>query len=314
MRNILLFIAALIVSSCAQKPGVNGVGKTPLSVSEGIEQLRTQFEDGVGPEESGYAIDYKYYSPVGEDDNSKYPFLLWIHGMGQGFGGPGAQIKGNDIPLWTSLEYQQRVQDTEGMYVFVPRAPEPEGAFWMPLSDTSISVPPASLYAAVTDFVSKNLDHIDTERIYVGGFSMGGYFTWKMLLAYPDYFAAALPTCPAYPPTAEELETIKNVPVWVTSSKQDPVVKYDRFVEPVWAEMTKVMDKSKIRLSSIDLILNPDGSTAPSNHHAWVPVTYDGFMSDNTPYKNTETVDGNNESVTITYPNAYINWLTQWSK
>jgi len=37
----------------------------------------------------------------------------------------------------------------------------------------------------------------DTNRIYIGGDSNGGYMTMLMIRDYPSYFAAAFPTCEA---------------------------------------------------------------------------------------------------------------------
>ncbi|MBR6396788.1 MAG: Ig-like domain-containing protein, partial [Lachnospiraceae bacterium] len=50
--------------------------------------------------------------------------------------------------------------------------------------------------------------NIDTDRIYVGGCSMGGLGTVNMLKAYPTFFAAAFPICPAGELTAEDCAKI----------------------------------------------------------------------------------------------------------
>jgi poly(3-hydroxybutyrate) depolymerase len=46
----------------------------------------------------------------------------------------------------------------------------------------------------VLDSVETSL-RIDVNRIYLTGFSMGGYGTWETAIAYPDVFAAIAPIC-----------------------------------------------------------------------------------------------------------------------
>ncbi|WP_198000413.1 prolyl oligopeptidase family serine peptidase [Gimesia alba] len=42
---------------------------------------------------------------------------------------------------------------------------------------------------------------VDNNRIYITGYSMGGYVTWSMIARYPDLFAAASPICGCGDPT-----------------------------------------------------------------------------------------------------------------
>ena len=53
---------------------------------------------------------------------------------------------------------------------------------------------------------------VDEKRIYVMGFSMGGYGTWNALMNHPDVFAAGVPMCGAGDPSKAEL--LKNIPIW----------------------------------------------------------------------------------------------------
>ena len=83
-----------------------------------------------------------------------------------------------------------------GAYVLVPQAP----TRWMqgPTWDGEGEKPDAlSIYTRaaqdlVEDYVAGNPD-IDTDRIYVGGLSNGGWLTVRLLLDYPDYYARKAP-------------------------------------------------------------------------------------------------------------------------
>lgn len=84
----------------------------------------------------------------------------------------------------------------------------------------------AVLMELFESYVAAN-SNIDTSRIYVGGCSNGGYMIMKLLILHPDYFATAFPACEAYLSeyiTDEQIDEIKDIPIWFTHSSIDPVV------------------------------------------------------------------------------------------
>lgn len=54
-----------------------------------------------------------------------------------------------------------------------------------------------SLMEFIKAYVAAN-DDIDPNKVIIGGCSNGGYMTMEMILANPDYFAAAFPICEAF--------------------------------------------------------------------------------------------------------------------
>lgn len=76
-----------------------------------------------------------------------------------------------------------------GAYVLVPQIPTRWMDGFTGKSDGT-SIYEKSLMALIKDYVSKNKD-IETNRIYIGGCSNGGYMTMLMIRDYPKYFAAA---------------------------------------------------------------------------------------------------------------------------
>lgn len=279
---------------------------TALTLADGIEKLREQFEYGEGPETNGYTIDYRYYSPVKEDDDTKYPLVIWLHGMSEG-AYEGKQVINNDIGYWTSAEFQSRFTGAEGAYIMVPRSLEEKGMFW----DDTLIFP---LRAAIDSFIAENAENIDLSRIYIGGFSMGGKMTLKMAIAYPDMFAAIFPICPAWKPAAEQTALFADLPVWLTSAKSDPIVNYNSSVKGTWENIIATNNNPEVcRFSSLSKVKYPDGSAAISSHYAWYAVTYDMFSVENGAYPEMSTVNGKGETVTLTYPDGMISWLSQFS-
>ncbi len=277
-----------------------------VSLADGLSALNAQFEKGEGPEINGNTIDYRYYSPVEDDDTSKYPLVVWLHGMGEG-SYEGKQIEKNYIGYWTSAEFQSRFASSEGAFIIAARSPEEKLLFW----DDCLIEP---LRAAIDDFIAQHKDNIDLTRIYIGGFSMGGKMTLKMAVAYPEMFAAAFPICPAWAPSESEIAYLADMPVWLVSGVRDPIINYSTAVVPTWNSIVAASnDPSALRFSTLEKTLYPDGSSTTSAHHAWFAVTNDMFSVDNDDYPAMSTVDGNGEAVTLVYPDGMISWLSQFT-
>ena len=271
-----------------------------------LPELQKQFVYGEGPETDGYTIDYRYFSPVKDGDNTKYPLVIWLHGMGDG-AQEGLQVTKSDIAFWTSDEFQNRFKGSNGAFIFAPRSLEEQEIYW---SDSLIH----PLRVTIDDFISQNKDNIDLSRIYIGGYSMGGKMTLKMAVAYPEMFAAIFPICPAWTPSMETLSLIADIPVWMTSGKLDPLVNYFFSVKPLWKNIVETHNSpADCRLSSLDFVKYPSGNPTSSSHHAWFAVNYDMFSSDNGKYPYMKTVDGLGNKVTLTYPDGMISWLSSYS-
>lgn len=299
-----------IVLSVLMLMGIGCVGafaeEDVLTLADGIDELKAQFVYGEGPETNGYTIDYRYFSPVKENDDTKYPIVIWLHGMGEG-STEGKQVTNNDIGYWTSAEFQSRFEGAEGAFIFVPRSLEEKGMFW----DDTLIFP---LRAAIDAFIAENAENVDLSRIYIGGFSMGGKMTFKMAVAYPEMFAAIFPICPAWKPAAEQTALFADLPVWLTSAKNDPIVNYNSSVKGAWDNIVATNNNPEAcRFSTLEKVKFPDGSMTISSHYAWYAVTYDMFSTSNGDYPYLSTVNGLGETVTLTYPNGMISWLSQFT-
>ncbi|MBE6820234.1 MAG: hypothetical protein E7516_04210 [Ruminococcaceae bacterium] len=278
-------------------------GAFALSKEGGIEPLKAQFVQDEGPETNGYTVDYSYYSPVKENDTTKYPLVVWLHGMGDGKE-PGAPVKKSNIAYWTSDEFQARFKPAGGAFILAARSREEDNIFW---SNEMIE----PLRAAIDEFIAYNKENIDLTRIYVGGYSMGGKMTLKMAVAYPEMFAAAFPICPAWSPSEELCGMLADTPVWITSSTRDPLVNYYMAVSPTFERITTASNVAEdCRLSTLTKVCYEDGTKTSSSHHAWFAVNHDMFTDANGDYHNMSTVNGLGEEVKLSYPDGMICWLT----
>ena len=276
----------------------------PMQVSALFEKdVPKEFIFGVGPETQGYTIDYRYYSPVKENDNTKYPLVIWLHGMGNG-GRDGKQIDTNNIGNWTTDDYQRRFKDSGGAFILAPRSLEEDGIYW----DDELIYP---LRATIDSFIEAHKDNIDLQRIYVGGYSMGGKMTLKLAVAYPEMFAAIFPVCPAWIPGEEATVYLKDIPVWITSGARDPLVNYYAYLLPTWDNIIAHSNNPRdCRLSTLMVTLNPNGQPLLSSHQSWNSVTNDMFSSLKLDYPMMKTQDGLGRKVDLKYPDGMISWLS----
>lgn len=133
-------------------------------------------------------VTLKYASYVPKKDKKKNPLIIWLHGMDEGGTDGLLPISANKADNFASKNMQTYFG---GAYVLAPQTP----TFWMDgFTDfgDGTSKYENALMALIKDYVAKNKD-IDTNRIYIGGDSNGGYMTMLMARDYTDYFAAAFP-------------------------------------------------------------------------------------------------------------------------
>ncbi|MBQ4349070.1 MAG: prolyl oligopeptidase family serine peptidase [Clostridia bacterium] len=300
MKKLTAFICTLLIIFSAFS--ISALGAEPYS--SGLKVLKTQFKEGEGPETEGISIDYLYFSPAGENDTAKYPLVIWLHGMWDG-SYSGRQIKNNGIGYWTSAEFQSRFYGG-GAFIMAPRSPEEKLNYW---EDNTVY----PLRAAIDSFIAENKSNIDVSRIYIGGYSMGGKMTLKMITAYPEMFAAAFPICPAWSPSEENIELFKDIPIWLTCGMNDNAVSYQG-VARTWEKIAAgTNQKQQCRFSSMTATVMPDGSPAPSGHESWQAVAHDMFSYEWGAYPNMTTLNAQGEEVNFTYPDGMISWLSQFT-
>ncbi len=218
-------------------------------------------------------ITMKYASYAPNQDGGKKPLIIWLHGMGEGGSDGLLPITANKADNFASREIQSYFG---GAYVLAPQAP----TFWMDGFQSfgdGTSKYEKALMALIQDYVSKNND-IDKNRIYIGGDSNGGYMTMLMARDYTDYFAAAFPTCEALKDTLisdEDINKIKNIPIWFTAAKTDTTVPVNDYVVPTYNRLIAAGAKNA-HLSLFDAVVD---TTGLYNKEDGTPYEYLGHFS-----------------------------------
>ena len=154
-------------------------------------------------------LDYRVYAPI-DYEKRQYPLVLFLHGAGAKGDDNLAQVRNSSF-----LKALLNAGNSE-KYPCVIVAPQcPVGMRWVPgvgVYDLPDNV--EALMALLEQ--TKSLYGTDPARVYITGLSMGGYGTWGMLRAYPDYFAAAVPVCGGWdrPDDVALAPRLKDVPIW----------------------------------------------------------------------------------------------------
>lgn len=177
-------------------------------------------------------LSYASWLPHEDAEDGSTPLIIWLHGAGEGGTDPTISIIGNKVVNLATEDVQKFFGDT-GAAILAPQTP----TMWMDLdgtgtyrntenTDSGRSYYTDALKSLIDQYLADHPE-IDTDRIYVGGCSNGGYMTVNMIVQFPDLFAAAYPVCEAYDAawlTDEMVESIKDLPIWLTHAKNDPTV------------------------------------------------------------------------------------------
>lgn len=302
-KTFLLFLSVLTMLICFC------VGGSAMSINSGMDALRSQFQSGQSK------LDYVYYSPVrDENDSTKYPLVVWLHGNSSG-DYPGHQLhRGDcDIALWSGDEFQSRFENAGGAFLLLPRCPTNTAVLaWGAERKDDVKT-------TIDEFVEEN-PNVDTTRIYIGGYSLGGKMVVLMASEYPQYFAAAFLMSATYPASNSEIESMAQMPVWVFANKKDiktPSVIYSTSVKPRWDYLCSVAaNPEHCRITTFEDFYYTNGdknTTSKQQHNTWYAVIHDLFMDNGQPFTESQTFDGNANEVTLSRPSGFLSWLSQQS-
>jgi predicted peptidase len=180
----------------------------------------------------GTEFKYRVFVPKSHDPNKKMPVMLFLHGSGARGADNIAQVDG----------FRWAIDPMKDNIDFIAVLPQCRAdTFWAAQNMTDYAL--AALDQAVKEFNG------DTDRLYLVGFSLGGYGTWQIAAAHPGKFAALVPvaggvvgTYPINPsdrdaiipsvgdmleaqdPYREIAKALGQTPVWVFHGDKDDAV------------------------------------------------------------------------------------------
>ena len=170
---------------------------------------------------AGETLGYAYHKCKYENNKG---LVIWIHGMGEGGTDTTIELLGNKVTALANKTIQNDLNNN--CDILVIQTP----TYWLDTSKEGKEQFTPNKYtetlkSLVDKYVSEN--NIKTNRIFIGGCSMGGYMTMNMILNYPNYFAAAYFAAEAYADeyiSDEQIKSIKNIPMWFIHAENDGTV------------------------------------------------------------------------------------------
>lgn len=145
-------------------------------------------------------VNYLLYVPPAYSQGAatEWPLILFLHGSEQRGDDPGML---QDLALLAFAEKDKQ-------FPFITIIPQcPSNTHW-----------PPRIVKSVLDSVESML-RVDRRRVYLTGFSMGGYGTWQTAAAYPGVFAAIAPLCGMS--DLPDIPRLKAIPIWAFHGAQD---------------------------------------------------------------------------------------------
>lgn len=211
-------------------------------------------------------VNYQYFKPVNKDDGKKHPLIIWFHGNGEGgykdYRNNVSQKLANRGAVAFAEDETQKIFG--GAYVVAPQA---DDTWYNNYTKGYIK----SVKAMIDEFVSEN--NVDKNRIYIFGASAGGYMSFRMMIEYPDYFAAFSTSAAALDKaatsggvatTTQDLMKIRNKPLWMVHAQNDPTISYENTSKRVY----DVLSKYGAILSSYPNV--KIGETEYNGHWSWI--------------------------------------------
>lgn len=174
-------------------------------------------------------VAFELVFPDNYDPNKKYPLMLFLHGDGSNGQTPtDARLSGECTVMRRAL-----VESGEDFIGIIPCASSP----WLVVPNDKNTVYPYRSYSmtdaipsyqllAVIELMNECIDNlsVDTDRIYLAGYSRGTMASWYLLSEMPEKFAGSVLCCGAGDPSIAQ--KFANVPLWVFMGDADPLVDY----------------------------------------------------------------------------------------
>ncbi len=196
-------------------------------------------------------IKYLLYVPkeYGKEADKKWPLMVFLHGSGE---------RGNDLEKVKAHGPPKLIAaGKEFPFLVVSPQASLDGKGWE-----------VETLNGMLDEVMKQY-HVDADRVYLTGLSMGGGGTWNWATSNPDRFAAIAPICGFGSPLTTR--RLKNVPAWVFHGEKDPTVPVN--------QAHIMVDAMKAAGGDVKLTLYPE-----AGHDSWTetynnPELYTWFLS-----------------------------------
>lgn len=221
---------------------------TPVHIASRYGFVERTFKSGQGQSLTYYLFVPDHSAEQGSA-GQKYPLVLLLHGVGERRDPQETDLQNQEkifrnsfIQVWGknySAPYNPNIQQHWPCFVVIPQMTNTQQ--WIDAdvhagSYVQTPRPDASLLQAkeLLDALQREYAEIDTNRLYVTGFSNGGSGTWDAIERWPNYFAAAAPIAGASDPS--QAKKLIHQPLWAFYGAKDtdvPVASARKMIDAV---------------------------------------------------------------------------------
>jgi predicted peptidase len=172
--------------------------------------------------DDGKRLPYRLLVPKDYRLTEHYPLVIWMHGSGERGDDNQRQLSHGVANAFLAPSARTK----HPCFVLVPQAPLMSN--WTGRHLNRVGDVPDTVQMLLDTILELEAEfRIDDRRIYVGGFSMGGFGTWELISRFPNLAAAAFPMGG----TPRGWETIclrlKDIPIWMFHGERDTGVPVD---------------------------------------------------------------------------------------
>lgn len=185
-------------------------GTTGSNVRTGAEKSNEYTKQITGKwerlEDAG--LKYRFFAGRKLKGSKLYPLVIYLHGKG-------GDVMTPDVPGQARDFAKDAYYNKRPCFIIAPQCPT--GEFWSGNNSANV--------IKVIEMLVKNLP-VDEKRIYITGYSMGGYGTFDIVAKEPKLFAAAVPVAGGGNPSTAD--SMKRVPFWIFHGDADTVVNVEQ--------------------------------------------------------------------------------------
>ena len=243
-------------------------------------------------------VDYAMYSP--ENDGEKHPLIIFFHGMGEGGAG---SLKNHGVQMYAYPECNfadKEIQEIMGgkAYVLLPQSPET----WPTNGFTNESGYLEVVNSLIDSMIEAN-PGIDTNRIYVGGLSMGGYMASRVILNRPEKYAAAFLCSQAYAITEEDAAKLVDLPIWISCSEADGTCRMDPYTYASYEKLVAAGGKE------VKCAVMEDNSSDPTSRFRFYSSDSSDYVLYNAEQENENKIKGQFVWDNVSYSGHNGGWV-----
>ena len=165
-------------------------------------------------------LSYRLLLPPDFDQRNTYPLILFLHGSGQDLN--------DDQPVPATANAFVNTAEFRARYSAIIVAPQcPGSSDYKKCNWGAINADSGSQEDKAVQLVQavERAYHVDSQRVYVTGFSLGGIGAWDMIIRFNQLFTAALPISGGSYHSSDCQETnLLHTPVWAVHGSDDNIV------------------------------------------------------------------------------------------